>query len=117
MSSKARFSQPQMPVKTVAAGDKIYIFLCLNETQGTETYPDIGEGKTTETYYEYDYNEFCGKAEELDLEDIESNPEKYLDYETKKEPATKLDKALAKIEELEKQIVNTNAQLISIATE
>ena len=114
---KARFSQPQLPVKTVTAGDKTYIFICLNETQGTEVYPDMGEGQAQETYYEYDYNEFCGKSEELDLEDIESNPEKYLDYETKKEPTTKLDKALAKIEELEKQIANTNAQLISIATE
>ena len=114
---KARFSQPQLPVKTVTAGYKTYIFICLNETQGTESYPDMGEGQAQETYYEYDYNEFCGKAEELDLEDIESNPEKYLDYETKKEPATKLDKALAKIKELEKQIANTNAQIISIATE
>ena len=113
---KARFTEQQPPVKTVATGGKTYIFICLNETQGTEVYPDMGEGQAQD-YYEYDYNEFCGKAEELDLEDIESNPEKYLDYETKKEPTTKLDKALAKIEELEKQIANTNAQLINIATE
>ena len=117
MSIKARFQQQQPPVDIRRIGGKIYVYICLNGREKTETYPDMGEGKTTETYYEYDYNEFCGKAEELDLEDIESNPEKYLDYETKKEPTTKLDKALAKIEELEKQIANTNAQLISIATE
>ena len=117
MSIKARFQQQQPPVDIRQIGGKIYVYICLNGQEKTETYPDMGEGKTTETYYEYDYNEFCGKAEESDLKDIESNPEKYLDYETKKEPATKLDKALAKIEELEKQIANTNAQLISIATE
>ena len=117
MSIKARFQQQQPPVDIRQINGIVYVFICLNETQRTETYPDMGEGKTTETYYEYDYNEFRGKVEELDLEDIESNPEKYLDYETKKEPATKLDRALAKIEELEKQIANTNAQLISNATE
>ena len=117
MSIKARFQQQQPPVDIRQIGGKIYVYICLNGQKKTETHPDMGEGETTETYYEYDYNEFCGKAEELDLEDIESNPEKYLDYETKKEPVTKLDKALTKIDELEKQIANTNAQLISNATE
>lgn len=117
MSIKARFLKQQPPVDIRRIDGMAYIFICLNETQGTETYPDVGDGQAQETYYEYDYNEFRGKAEELDLEDIESNPEKYLDYEAPKEPATKLDKALAEIEELKKQIANTNAQLISNATE
>ena len=51
------------------------------------------------------------------MEDIKSNPEKYLDFVTKEDPVTKLDKALAKIGELEKQIANTNAQLINNTVE
>lgn len=77
---KARFSQPQQRVKTITSGEKIYIFLCLNETQGTESYPDMGDGQTTETYYEYDYNEIIAPADALPLEDIQAHPEDYIDY-------------------------------------
>lgn len=117
MSIKARFLKQQPPVDVRQMDGMTYIFICLNETQGTETYPDMGEGQTTESYYEYDYNEIIGPTDKLPLEDIQAHPEKYLDYEAPKEPATKLDKALAEIEELKKQIANTNAQLISNATE
>lgn len=78
---KARFSRPQQRVKTITSGEKIYIFLCLNETQGAESYPDMGDGATTESYYEYDYNEIIGKETELPLEDIQVHPENYLTYE------------------------------------
>lgn len=101
---KARFMQPQLPVKTVTSGDKTYIFLCLNETQGTETYPDIGEGQTQETYYEYDYNEISGPTEKLPIEDIQANPEKYLDYVYTEEATDSGAKALAEIEELKAAI-------------
>ena len=102
---KARFSQPQLPVKTVAAGDKTYIFICLNETQGTESYPDMGEGQTTEAYYEYDYNEIIGPVDALPLEDIQTHPENYLDYAyTPEEKEDSGAKALAKIQELEAAI-------------
>lgn len=42
---------------------------------------------TTSTliYYEYDYNEFHDKKENLDLDDIQANPEKYLIYSISKE--------------------------------
>lgn len=97
---KARFSQPQLPVKTVAAGDKTYIFICLNETQGTESFPDMGEGQTTETYYEYDYNEIVGPTDKLPLEDIQAHPENYLDYEYSEATDDPGEKALKEIEEL-----------------
>ena len=112
---KARFSQPQLPVKTVAAGDKTYIFICLNEAQGTESYPDMGEGQTTEAYYEYDYNEIIGPTDKLPLEDIQAHPENYLDYVPPKEPVDKWESALAEIKELKKQLANTNAQVINNA--
>lgn len=101
---KARFSQPQLPVKTVAAGDKTYIFICLNETQGTESYPDMGEGQTTETYYEYDYNEIVGPTDNLPLDDIQAHPENYLDYEYTEAADDPGKKALAEIEELKAAI-------------
>ena len=103
---KARFSQPQLPVKTVAAGDKTYIFICLNETQGTESYPDMGEGQTTEAYYEYDYNEIVGPTNNLPLDDIQAHPENYLDYvytEQKEDPE---DDRVKNLEEQVNSILN-----------
>lgn len=82
---KARFSAQQPPVKIVRKDGTAYIYICLNETQGQETYPDMGEGQTVESYYEYDYNEIIGPEAELPLEDIQAHPENYLDYEPEKE--------------------------------
>lgn len=78
---RARFSQQQQPVKIVQKDGTAYIYICLNETQGQETYPDMGDGKTVESYYEYDYNEIIGKETELPIEDIQAHPENYLTYE------------------------------------
>ena len=97
---KARFSQPQLPVKTVAVGDKTYIFICLNETQGTESLPDMGEGHTTETYYEYDYNEIIGPTDKLPIDDIQAHPENYLDYKYTEKIEDPGEKALEEIEKL-----------------
>lgn len=101
---KARFSQPQLPVKTITAGDKTYIFICLNETQGTESYPDMGEGQTTETYYEYDYNEIVGFTDNLPLDDIQAHPENYLDYKYTDNTDDPGEKALKEIKELKAAI-------------
>lgn len=101
---KARFLQPQLPVKTVTSGDKTYLFLCLNETQGAESYPDIGEGQTQETYYEYDYNEISGPVDKLPVKDIQANPENYLDYKYTPEVDDPGAKALEEIEELKAAI-------------
>lgn len=101
---KARFSQPQQRVKMITSGEKIYIFLCLNETQGTEVYPDRGDGQTTEAYYEYDYNEIVGLTDRLPLDDIQANPENYLDYEYAEKPDDPGEKALEEIEKLKSAI-------------
>ena len=101
---KARFSQPQLPVKTVAAGDKTYIFICLNETQGTESFPGMGGEQTTDTYYEYDYNEIVGPTDKLPLDDIQVHPENYLDYEYSEATDDPGEKALKEIEELKAAI-------------
>ena len=101
---KARFSQPQQRVKTITSGEKIYIFLCLNETQGTETYPDMGDGRTQESYYEYDHNEIIGPADALPLEDIQSHPENYLDYAYTPEKEAPGAQALAEVQKLKEAI-------------
>ena len=96
---KARFSQQQPPVKIIQKDGTAYVYICQNETQGTETYPDMGEGQTQEIYYEYDYNEIIGPADALPLEDIQAHPEDYLDYAyTPAEP----DPGTQALEEIEK---------------
>ena len=40
----------------------------------------MGDGATTESYYEYDYNEIIGPSAKLPLSDIKNNPDQYLDY-------------------------------------
>jgi len=74
----------------------------LNESIQTETYQDVNGERIEETYYEYDYNEFSDNIENLDLETIESNPGKYLDYIKAEE--TELQKTLQKLEELKASI-------------
>lgn len=101
---KARFSQPQQRVKTITSGEKIYIFLCLNEQQKSETYEDPDGGQTQENYYEYDYNEICGPEPEIPVADIQSHPENYLDYQYTPVPDDPGTKALEEIEKLKAAI-------------
>lgn len=100
---KARFMQPQPPVSVVKSDGKVYIFICLNETQGTESYPDMGEGQTQEAYYEYDYNEIIGPADALPLEDIQAHPEDYLDYEFAENMKT-IEERLSALEQVQAQM-------------
>lgn len=101
---KARFSQQQLPVKIIQKDGTAYVYICQNETQGQETYPDMGEGQTTESYYEYDYNEIIGDADKLPLEDMQAYPENYLDYEYTERTDDPGEKALKEIEELKAAI-------------
>lgn len=101
---KARFLEQQPPVKVVQSAGMAYIFICLHEEQGNEPYSDISDGITSQLYYEYDYNEIVGPEDKLPLEEIQSNPENYLDYKyskVKQDPGTQ---ALAEIEELKAAI-------------
>lgn len=101
---KARFSSQQSPVKYIEKDGIAYIYICLNETQGTETYPDMGDGQTTEAYYEYDYNEIVGPTNNLPLDDIQAHPENYLDYEYAETIDDPGEKVLKEIEELKAAI-------------
>lgn len=72
---RARFMRQQAAVKIVERDGKAYVYICLNEEQKTEDF----DGQT-ETYYEYDYNEIIAPTDELPIEEIRKNPEKYLEY-------------------------------------
>ena len=104
---KARFTSQQLPVKVVQKDGMAYVYICLNETQGTETYPDMGDGQTQESYYEYDYNEIIGPADALPLEDIQAHPEQYLNYEYT-ENKTDVDSLIKRIEKLEQENADMN---------
>ena len=104
---KARFTQQQHPVSIVRSDSKIYIFLCLNETQGTETYPDMGDRQKQEAYYEYDYNEISGPFDKIPVDDIQAHPEQYLNYEYT-ENKTDVDSLIKRIEKLEQENVDMN---------
>ena len=97
---KARFSAQQPQVKIVQKDDTAYIYICQNETKGTETYPDMGDGQTQESYYEYDYNEIIGPSDKLPPEDIQAHPENYLDYKYTEKIEDPGEKALEEIEKL-----------------
>ena len=101
---KARFSSQQQPVKVVQADGMAYIFICLNEQRGTESYPDMGDGRSQETYYEYDYNEIVGPETEIPVADIQAHPEVYLDYEYK--PRSQSIEERVSALELEKEVLN-----------
>lgn len=77
---KARFTTEQRPVRIINDKNKVYVFICLNGTSGTNIIDGSNGNQETENFIEYDYNEFTAEAEAIDINDIKSNPEKYLNY-------------------------------------
>lgn len=108
---KARFSQQQLPVKIIQKDGTAYVYICQNETQGQETYPDMGEGQTTESYYEYDYNEIIGDADKLPLEDMQAYPENYLEYVYKDEASETVEQ---KLQTLTKSLVENSESITDV---
>ena len=73
--TKAQFMEKQSPV-TVVEKDKVYIYICLNESHvksspGQEGMPEM---------WEYDYKEIIEDIGVLDIKDIKVHPENYLHY-------------------------------------
>ena len=104
---KARFSQQQPPVKIIQKDGTAYVYICQNETQGTDTYPDMGDGQKQEAYYEYDYNEISGPFDKIPVDDIQAHPEQYLNYEYT-ENKTDVDSLVKRIEKLEQENADMN---------
>ena len=74
---KARFSESQQPVKIIENGDMVTVFICLN---GNEKTDENAFEESSTSYIEYDYNEFVEEKSLLDMDDLNSNPENYLNY-------------------------------------
>lgn len=95
---RARFLDPQPPVRLVEKGGKVYVFLCLDEEVFEEAC-DSGEAEAgTETVYEYAYHEFAEDADAIDVQDVRAHPEKYMTY------APEPDALEAKLEKMAEQI-------------
>lgn len=113
--TKSRFMEKQPPV-TVIKKDKVYVFICLNETEVTEESMNGNmnseESSTPVTMYEYDYNEIIEDIGILDIDDVKKNPENYLEYEKAVE---KTDKE--RIAELEAMNMEMSITLDSILTD
>ena len=104
---RARFSQQQPPIKIIQKDGTAYVYICQNETQGTDTYPDMGDGQKQEAYYEYDYNEISGPFDKIPVDDIQAHPEQYLNYEYT-ENKTDVDSLIKRIEKLEQENADMN---------
>lgn len=107
---KARFFQKQPPVKIIEKDNTAYVYICQDETEGYETYPDMEEGRTELHYYEYNYNEIIAPIDALPIEDMQDHPENYIYYTYKPEILDPGRRALEEIEKLKMAIergVNT----------
>ena len=92
---EAKFTEQQPPVRWQELGNGLVdVTICLNEKTVTEAIED-GEDHQEALEYEYDFNQFREKIDNISRQDVEDNPEKYLDYEPLKEPV---------VEELQEQI-------------
>ena len=74
---KAMTTERQEAVQVSRVEDMTYVYIYLNEKEVQRE--DSNEDGTKSTQYEYDYNEFCGKTADMDLERITKNPENYMD--------------------------------------
>lgn len=109
--TKSRFMEKQQPVLVVEK-DKVYAYICLNETEVTEDHTNGEESAEPVTMYEYDYNEIIEDIGVLDIDDVKTNPEKYLNYEKAVE---KTDKE--RIAELEAMNAELSTTVDSILTD
>ena len=101
---KSRFMEKQPSVKVVEK-NKVYVFICLNETEVTEENMNKEDSSTPVIMYEYDYNEIIEDIGVLDMDDVKANPEKYLDY---KKATKKTDKErIAELEAINAELSTT----------
>ena len=103
--------EKQQPVLVIER-DKIYVYICLNETEVTDDHTNGEESAEPVTMYEYDYKEIIEDIGVLDIDDVKANPEKYLNYEKASE---KTDKE--RIAELEAMNAEMSTTLDSLLTD
>ena len=103
---KGFFVEKQKPVSSVEDKKRgtITVFICHNERQeAVETQVDSSEMGTETTgssmQWVYDFNSFTAPIADVDLTDIEANPEKYLDYDPNIDEIAALRKENAELRE------------------
>ena len=102
--TKSRFMEKQPSVKVVEK-DKVYVYICLNEKEVTEENMNSEKSSEPVTMYEYDYKEIIEDIGILDINDVKTNPEKYLNYE---KAAEKTDKErIAELEAMNAELPTT----------
>ena len=109
--TKSRFMEKQPSVKVVEK-DKVYVYICLNEKEVTEENMNSEKSSEPVTMHEYDYKEIIEDIGILDINDVKTNPEKYLNYE---KAAEKTDKE--RIAELEAMNAELSTTVDSILTD
>lgn len=100
---KSYFMEKQPAVKVVEQNDKYFVFICLNGTKKQEI-DDYSPTDGERIYWVYDYNEFCCKKEDLNLDDVNANPEKYLTYPPKEKSD---NERIVELEELNAELSAT----------
>ncbi len=82
---KARFTAEQPAVRWQPLDNgMVDVTICLNGQEVTEENSQVdefGETHTTkDAYWEYDFSQFREKAENINQETVDANPEYYLEY-------------------------------------
>ena len=100
--TRTKFSVQQPAVKYFSSDDKYYIFICLNEEEIDEIEKSqdnmSNNDPATTHYFVYDYEEIIETKDNIDVNDVQSNPEKYMNYELlgyKKEKSREENKAFS----------------------
>lgn len=82
---EVKFSTQQPKVKYYESSDRYYIFICLNESEIDVIEPNSNNIEETELssvhYYVYDYEEIIEDKNKINIDDVQTNPENYLNYE------------------------------------
>jgi len=86
MRVKAKFTERQPPVRWQELGDgTVDVTICMGEKFVIEA---VGDGGDYQEMFEYDFNQFRDQMKNISRQDVEFDPEKYLDYEPKKPLST-----------------------------
>ena len=76
----ARFLTEQPTVRISACDGVLAVQICINGKRMEDVF-DTPDGRGTPvTYWEYDYNEFSANQAEIDVSDVVTRPEKYIDF-------------------------------------
>ena len=108
MIIRAEEPQQEVVIKIDTKGIA-WVYLCLNEKIKTEKYAEPGGQPRTHTYYEYDGTQFHAPIKNLDLQDINNNPQKYNGCEPVKMPSD--------LERIDAQVTYTAMMTNTLLTE